>query len=461
MVVIVTANVIYPRDLGFSLSTSMASRDNTEPLASPQVRDACEECHSRKIKCQTTNAGACRSCQKTGRLCFFLPRNKSGRPKAGEDGSKDEKRSNLALGTTAAAAAAAMAEHAAKAETGTPMSSQQQARSGSSSSPSPKASARPIVQHPNYMISPHGLPRSISDTIPEMSFPGPDAMDWPNALFPESSLYSIDMELDASFLHQDLPAGDGYFDFHRPNINMASQHSQSGSYLGLESLGSLSNISSTDFNFSKGTSSSFFTTPSSSMPTTSMLALGEQKGPDGCFSTLLGHINRLQRCLEKVRSGKLFSHPHTRTNQLKIVITTIDSSCIATCNALKEQFQAVLGQRSDAKLNGMNPEMRNPSAMRPDQPLIALAITAIITIPRLCQALMRSELPDAQSSLDNMLLLNRLGCNILQIRIALVNIEKLDRRLAYLTEDATREINIVQAEFENIKKNGWNSNPTF
>jgi hypothetical protein len=42
----------------------------------------------------------------------------------------------------------------------------------------------------------------------------------------------------------------------------------------------------------------------------------------------------------------------------------------------------------------------------------------------------------------------------------LVNIEKLDRGLAYLTVDATREISIVQNEFENLRKHAWN-NQTF
>jgi hypothetical protein len=439
--------------------------DTTELSACPQVRDACEECHSRKIKCQTTKAGACRACQNNGRLCFFLPRNKSGRPKGRDDGSKEEKRQNHAIGTTAAAAAAAMAEHAATVEAGgTPLSPPRGTNSSSSSSP--KNLARPSIQHVNSsMASPHGMPRSMSDPMPGVPFPAFENMDWPNAIFQDSSAYSADMELDTTtFQHQDMPTVDGYFDIHRLNMGMApshSQHSHSASYPSYDSSGSLPSLPGSEFNFNQGGTTSFFPTPLTGMLPTPMFAPGEQKGPDGCFSSLLGHINRLQRCLEKVRSGKLFSHPHTRGNQLKIVISTIDSSCMATCNALKEQFQVVLGQRSEAKMNGMNPDMRAYNAIRPDQPLIALAITAIITIPRLCLALMRSELPDAQSSLDNMLLLNRLGCNILQTRIALVNIEKLDRGLAYLTEDAKREISIVQTEFDHMKKNGWSNTPVY
>ncbi|KAI1618117.1 hypothetical protein EDD36DRAFT_413809 [Exophiala viscosa] len=454
----------------------MATADSTEPSACPQVRDACEECHSRKIKCHTTKAGACRACQNNGRLCFFLPRNKSGRPKVGEDGNKEDRRSNAAaLGSTAAAAAAAMAEHAAMVESGNAMSSQQQqqqqlARTRTHSTPSPKSSPRSNTQQSNNIdtntMRPHIPTRSMSDTNLEMGFPCFENMDWPNQLHPVSTNEFMDMDMDldlTSFQYQDFPA-ECYFEFQRPdNIPMApSQHSHSASY---PSLGSLPSIPSTEFNFNRAPASasgSFFSTPISTMPASSMLALGEQKGPEGCFSTLLGHINRLQRCLEKVRSGKLFSHPHTRHHQLTIVISTIDSSCMATCSTLKDQFQVVLSQRSEAKMNGTNMDFRAPSAViRPDQSLIALAITAILTVARLCQALMRSELPDAQSSLDNMLLLNRLGCNILQTRIALVNIEKLDRGLKYLTEDATREISIVHTEFENMKKNAGNNNPSY
>ncbi|RMZ79131.1 hypothetical protein DV738_g3495, partial [Chaetothyriales sp. CBS 135597] len=433
---------------------------NAETSTLPRVRDACEECHSRKIKCHATIAGACRACQNNGRLCFFLPRNKSGRPKVGEDGNKDQKQqADHAAGSTVAAAAAALAEHAAMVEASTPMS-RQRAGTGSNSTPSPRTSARPIVPHPENMMSPHGLARSMSDHT-GMGFAVFENMDWPNPLFQEPMSHSLDMDLDPPFPFQDPSNTEGYFDFHRPSLNMSSQHSDSGSYPSLEGTGGLPSIPSSEFDFNKPVPAPFFLPPLSAMPPSTMLALGESKGPDARFSTLLGHINRLQRCLEKVRSGKLFSYPHTRNNQLKLVISTIDTSCMATCSTLKDQFQAVLGQRSEAKANGSGVDFRPAVTIRPDQSLIALAITTILTIARLCQELMRSELPDAQSSLDSMLLLNRLGCNILQTRIALANIEKLDRGLAYLTEDALREISIVQTEFGNIKKNIWNGNTTF
>ncbi|RMZ87500.1 hypothetical protein DV736_g5278, partial [Chaetothyriales sp. CBS 134916] len=344
-------------------------------------------------------------------------------------------------------------------EAGTPVSPQR-AGTGSNSTPSPRTSSRPILQPPENMISPHGFPRSMSD-ITGMGFPVFEHMDWPNPLFQESLSHSMDMDLDPAFQCQDPSNGDSYFDFHRTSLNMASQYLDSASYPSLEGSGSLPSVPSSEFDFNKPGSGSVFLPPLSTMPPSTMLTLSETKRTEGCFSTLLGHIYRLQRCLEKVRSGKLFSYPHTRNNQLKIVISIIDSSCMATCSTLKDQFQAVLGQRSEAKTNGSSVDFRSTITIQPDQSLIALAITAILTIARLCQELMRSELPDAQSSLDSMLLLNRLGCNILQTRIALVNIEKLDRGLAYLTEDATREISIVQTEFGNIRKNIWNSNTTF
>ena len=48
----------------------------------PSVRSACEECHDRKIRCQTpAEGGSCQACQASGRQCYFLPRYKSGRPR--------------------------------------------------------------------------------------------------------------------------------------------------------------------------------------------------------------------------------------------------------------------------------------------------------------------------------------------------------------------------------------------
>lgn len=47
-----------------------------------RVRNACEACHERKIKCKTsTSGGPCQSCAANGRSCFFLPRIKAGRPR--------------------------------------------------------------------------------------------------------------------------------------------------------------------------------------------------------------------------------------------------------------------------------------------------------------------------------------------------------------------------------------------
>jgi hypothetical protein len=305
----------------------------------------------------------------------------------------------------------------------------------------------------------------MSDTNMGMAFPIMDTMDWTNPMFPKSASDLIEMDLDSSFQFQDLPSADTFFDAHRMNINMNSQHSHSSSYPNLETLGSQGSLpgmpSATDSNFNKppGSDTSFFTPLLSSMSASFMLGPGEQKPPEGCGMSLLGHIYRLQRCHEKVRSGTLFSYSHTRNNQLKMVVSTIDSGCIATCSTLKDQFQAVLSQRAEAKMNGMSSmsDFRNPNAVRPDHSLIAMAITTILTIARLCQALVQSELPDPQSTLDNMLLFKRLGCNILQTRIALMNIEKLDRGLAYLTEDAMREISVVQTEFENMKNRVGNN----
>ncbi|KAK8023360.1 hypothetical protein PG991_006599 [Apiospora marii] len=47
------------------------------------VRNACDACHTRKIRCVTPQAGGpCLHCQSKDLSCYFLPRYKSGRPRA-------------------------------------------------------------------------------------------------------------------------------------------------------------------------------------------------------------------------------------------------------------------------------------------------------------------------------------------------------------------------------------------
>lgn len=51
-------------------------------LEYPRVRDACESCHRRKIRCLLTpGSPACQSCLTSGDSCLFAPRAKAGRPR--------------------------------------------------------------------------------------------------------------------------------------------------------------------------------------------------------------------------------------------------------------------------------------------------------------------------------------------------------------------------------------------
>lgn len=512
---------------------TMPSEVRGEVSTGPQVRNACEECHSRKIRCHSTSDGGCRACQNSGRLCFFLPRNKSGRPKVGQDRQKGSKQANPSIGATAVAAVAAIAEygampdsHASGSQSVPPDSQQSRPRLTAGSTRSPTGSSRSISQQSvtTSMIRPASLGRSMSDTDLNMAFPIlVGSADWHTQPFVMPQSDPIDVDLESSFQFHDVPSADNYFDFYGMDTNMTNPHNQdfhsttqsslnpmgtSKSLSSVNSSGSMSdlgsmpsNATSMNLNFSHQSGpTSFFPSTFTSRPVspTNMPSNDhqymhqfqqqqhlhqqqppppspteqqqfKQSRPEGCFSFLLGHISRLQRCHEKVRSGVLFSYAHTRDNQLKMVVSTIDAGCIATCSTLKDQFELVLGQRAKAKEIGMNrisassdsqhsarssSTNTNVDFARPDHSLIALAITTILTIARLCQALVHGELPDVQSSLDNMLLYKRLGCNILQTRIALDNIERLDPGLAYLIEDAKKEIGVVQTEFENPKVNG-------
>lgn len=58
--------------------------------AQSHVRNACDACHKRKIRCIVSRSGGpCHNCKSRGLSCYFLPRYKSGRPRIGGPPSPD------------------------------------------------------------------------------------------------------------------------------------------------------------------------------------------------------------------------------------------------------------------------------------------------------------------------------------------------------------------------------------
>ncbi|KAJ5654236.1 hypothetical protein N7490_001239 [Penicillium lividum] len=59
-------------------------------VAQPHVRNACDACHKRKIRCiMSRSGGSCHNCKSRGLSCYFLPRHKSGRPRIRDSPSHD------------------------------------------------------------------------------------------------------------------------------------------------------------------------------------------------------------------------------------------------------------------------------------------------------------------------------------------------------------------------------------
>lgn len=52
-----------------------------EKATGQKYRDACDQCHIRKIKCISDQKGACFGCRHNARRCVFSPRDEMGRPK--------------------------------------------------------------------------------------------------------------------------------------------------------------------------------------------------------------------------------------------------------------------------------------------------------------------------------------------------------------------------------------------
>ena len=45
------------------------------------LRDACDACHKRKMRCPPDGVGACLNCRRTGQVCQYSPRCEMGRPR--------------------------------------------------------------------------------------------------------------------------------------------------------------------------------------------------------------------------------------------------------------------------------------------------------------------------------------------------------------------------------------------
>lgn len=59
------------------------------------LRDACDTCHRRKIRCPTEAVGACSNCRKSGQVCVYSPRSEMGRPRR----KRGEKQGHASRGT--------------------------------------------------------------------------------------------------------------------------------------------------------------------------------------------------------------------------------------------------------------------------------------------------------------------------------------------------------------------------
>nr|POE56332.1 hypothetical protein CFP56_50876 [Quercus suber] len=69
----------------------MATRSRQQP----NVRVACEACHGRKIRCKLSlEDGPCVNCVVGQRQCYYLPRARSGRPRASEAGARRQQAMN-------------------------------------------------------------------------------------------------------------------------------------------------------------------------------------------------------------------------------------------------------------------------------------------------------------------------------------------------------------------------------
>lgn len=307
----------------------LMSFNKKRPAASqPNVRNACEECHERKIRCQISpEGGCCQACESSGRQCFFLPRYKSGRPR----------------------------------------------RDNTSNPKNNVPATNPSYQTLNLGIhSPLPSDKQATDMQMEMG-----SFDWQAATAHLPMPQTPDLDRD-------------YFDTFGDDNSFINSALDLGSGL-----------------------------PSS--PSPSDTDSKSDRPREERFASLLSQCVKLQQHSESMRdvASSLGSESSASNVTLQFILRDIDSSCAA-----------VLQIFEDPLVN---------SASKPsDSALLALTIAIISQVFDLCDVLVHSMMPNVQS-LNTMFLLKRLECNMMQARMAMSQINRMEQSLSSLNQNAVNK----------------------
>lgn len=418
------------------------SRDNVKSLNSdnkfsPNLRKACEECHQRKIRCQVSDdSTSCNYCRSNNRICFFLPQNKSGRPKPSSAGGREKSAANV---TALSAAISAAIESSNQLNSG--LDSEVGSHSQQSQTFTFSRDNAQTIQPP-ASLTPHGLDQQDSlDPAQYFNF----GMDF----YQMSNMSSADNDSKI----QTSEASEVNSDYQRMDVSRTSSngnlHSSGTEWSVERQLATPSSFPHTPFNFYRTPHSLCPTPPIDSRCSTPDFS----PSPKQDYSGILGLTVQLQQCYASVRSSTSMTYGTSPPSkkQLEPLLKIMDAACAVACHTLQQQDYSMLVMPQTTT----NTDIWAQNFLQEDcinRSLIALIIALLLKVLDICDTLMEWSLPpNGYGNLETLLIIKKLELTGIQIRIALSGVRKIDQGFEPIIGDAKRRIAHMQATFEKFK----------
>ncbi|KAJ9664374.1 hypothetical protein H2198_000303 [Neophaeococcomyces mojaviensis] len=391
---------------------------------SPNLRRACEECHQRKIRCQVSDdCTICNYCQSNNKICFFLPQNKSGRPKPSSGSNREKSAANI---TALSAAISAAIESNKDINSSLDQGTAAQTAPPRPTNPQRRTDPTPMVPPSltQYSSEPQCLLGSAWDvafntfdyfTTPTMSGLGSGTSCCPSDVSEPNSDYQK-MDLTQSTSTWNFGSLDSDWSFNQP-MSMPNTHFAS------------------TVSGNSGRSSDFY-------------GISKQH-----YTSILNLGNQLQSCFDSTRSSSNmpFGGGKRSKKQFEPLLKIVDISCAVSCHTLQQYDFSSLSMTQ----SGMNDDFMISALFQEDgtkRSLIALIVAIQLRILDVCDTLLEWCLPpNGLSGLDTLLIIKKLEVDGIQSRIALSSIQKIDHSFNTVIEDAKRRITHMQGICEKSK----------